>query len=37
VAKNRSRIALKTSRQLVEAWARYVEGASNVVKIARSA
>lgn len=29
--------ALKKRRQLMEAWARYVEGASNVVTIARSA
>jgi integrase len=29
--------ALKKRRQLMEAWARYVEGSSNVVKIARSA
>jgi integrase len=28
--------ALKKRRQLMEAWARYVEGASNVVTIARS-
>jgi integrase len=29
--------ALKKRRQLMEAWARYVEGASNVVTITRSA
>jgi integrase len=29
--------ALKKRRKLMEAWARYVERASNVVKIARSA
>jgi integrase len=29
--------ALKKRRELMEAWARYVEGASNVVAIARSA
>jgi integrase len=29
--------ALKKRRQLMEAWARYVQGASNVVRMARSA